>query len=286
MRGNGILTALLLVILPAAGLGSASANAAQRRRGSSVTAVVPPPSRTATPKVEGPRDSSLPLVVIDAGHGGHDPGAISAFEGRHEKTAVLAIAREIRDQLVKSGRVRVALTRGNDRFLALGERVAVARRLDADLFISIHADSAPSPDANGASVYTLSEIASDRDAARVAAKENRSDMVRGVDLGGDADIQSILFDLARRETMNASASFAAVLRRETPDEVRFRTQAHRFANFRVLKAGDIPSVLFETGYLSNEEDARFLFSEQGREAIAKGVRRAVEAHFARRLGRR
>nr|WP_232475864.1 N-acetylmuramoyl-L-alanine amidase [Sphingomonas formosensis] len=243
-----------------------------------------PIDQTPLPPVTGTRASNRPLVVIDAGHGGHDPGSISVFGQRQEKAATLAIAKAIRDELVKSGRVRVALTRDDDTFLPLPERVAVARRLKADLFISIHADSAPNPDAHGATVYTLSDVASDKEAARLAAAENKSDIINGVDLGAESsDVQSILLDLSQRETMNVSAQFASLLQRETSSAVSFRSDAHRFAGFRVLKAADTPSVLFETGYMTNIGDAQFLFSRPGQRAIAEGVRRAIETHFAKRL---
>jgi len=243
---------------------------------------------TASPKKGAPAKAEPrrppPLVVIDAGHGGHDTGAISVWGGRREKDVTLAIALAIRKAIEASGKVRVALTRSDDRFLALGERVEVARRLGADLFISIHADSAPGTDATGATVYTLSEVSSDREAARLAAKENKSDIINGVDLGKEsADVSSILIDLSRRSTMNVSSSFAALLQRELGGRMKFKSQFHRFAGFRVLKAPDTPSVLLETGYLSNMDDARFLYSDAGQKAIAQGIKDAVEAHFARRL---
>jgi N-acetylmuramoyl-L-alanine amidase len=236
-----------------------------------------------SPDVRGKR----PLVVIDAGHGGHDTGAISVYENRREKDVTLAIARAIVNEINASGRVRAALTRNDDRFLVLHERVQVARRQGADLFISVHADSAPNPEASGATVYTLSEVASDREAARLAAKENKADIVNGVDLGKEAnDVSSILIDLAQRETMNVSSAFAALLQRELAPHVKFRSSFHRFAGFAVLKAADTPAVLLETGYLTHGDDARFLFSKNGQQAFALGVRKAVEAHFARRqIGR-
>jgi N-acetylmuramoyl-L-alanine amidase len=241
------------------------------------------------PKIIGStRVGQRPLVVIDPGHGGHDTGALSTVYGnRPEKDATLAIAMAIRDALVRSGRVRVALTRTDDRFLVLGDRVEIARRLHADLFISIHCDSSPTgPSAHGATVYTLSEVASDKVAARIAAQENKSDVINGVDLGAQSgDVSSILVDLTQRETMNVSSAFAALLQREMSMAIPFTSNFHRFAGFRVLKAPDMPSVLIETGYLTNPGDARFLFSKEGQRKIAEGVRRAVEAHFARRLAR-
>ncbi|WP_221792123.1 N-acetylmuramoyl-L-alanine amidase [Aquisediminimonas sediminicola] len=243
-----------------------------------------PYRKPALPKTFGPNDLSLPLVVIDAGHGGHDPGAISVLDSRQEKNATLAIARAVRDALVRSGQVRVALTRDSDTFLPLPERVDIARRMKANLFISIHADSAASPQARGASIYTLSDVASDKEAARLAAAENKADVISGVDLGRQSsDVQSILIDLAQRETMNMSSAFAMVLRRETASTVPYRTDFHQFANFRVLKAPDVPSVLMETGYLSNEDDARQLFSSDGQQRIGRGIASAIQAHFARRI---
>lgn len=254
----------------------------------SITVPIPAMARgVSLPPVEGPGDASRPLVVIDAGHGGHDPGAINAETGRREKDVTLAIAQAIRDQLVKSGRVRVALTRDDDRFLVLQERYGIARKLNADLFISVHADSADNEEAQGATVYTLSETASDREAARLAARENKADILNGVNLGGQAgDVSSILIDLTQRESMNVSANFARLLHREAAPYVPFRSAYHRFASLMVLKAPDTPSVLFETGYLSNVKDAAFLASREGQAAIARGVARAIEVHFARKLALR
>ena len=242
-------------------------------------------ARAADPPVLGP--AGRPLVVIDAGHGGRDPGATSPFGQRHEKDVVLELARAIRDELLASGRVRVALTRNDDRYLVHRERYEVARRLGAGLFISVHADAAPANDyARGATVYTLSEVASDRQAALLAAQENKSDIIAGVDLAEqDADVNRILIDLAQRESMDASAEFARLLQREASNFFPFRPDYHRFASLLVLKAPDIPSILFESGYLTNAADAAYIQSADGRRQIAVGIRRAVEAHFARRMTR-
>jgi N-acetylmuramoyl-L-alanine amidase len=249
----------------------------------SVSVPVPPPSKTlALPRIDG--DPGRPLVVIDAGHGGFDPGAISPTSGLKEKDVTLRIAKAIRDELLKSGRVRVALTRDDDRFLVLQERYGVARKLHADLFISIHCDSVGSGDASGASVYTLSEVASDKEAAKLAARENKADVIAGVDLASEnADVSSILIDLTQRETMNASAAFARLLGREAEPNIPLRPGFHKFASLVVLKAPDMPSVLFETGYISNPKDAAFLDSPEGRRRIAESVERAVEVNFARKL---
>ena len=229
-------------------------------------------------------DDSRPLVVIDAGHGGVDPGAISPVDGRREKDVTLRIARAIRDELLRSGRVRVALTRDDDRFLVLQERYGIARKLKANLFISVHCDSVGSGDASGATVYTLSEVASDKESARLAARENKADIISGVNLAStSADISSILIDLTQRETMNSSASFARLLGREAQPLMPVKPNFHRMASLVVLKAPDMPSILFETGYISNAKDAAFIDSNEGRQRIAESVRRAVDIHFARRL---
>ncbi|WP_370655271.1 N-acetylmuramoyl-L-alanine amidase family protein [Sphingomonas aurea] len=260
-----------------------SFGAADRYR---VTVPIPATAKAAPlPRVRG--DDSRPLVVIDAGHGGVDPGAINTAMGLREKDLTLKVARAIRDRLLAGGRVRVALTRNDDRYLVLRERYGIARRLKADLFISIHCDSAGAEGATGASVYTLSEVASDKEAARLAARENKADVIAGVDLGDTgADVSSILIDLARRETMNSSATFARLLGREAKPLVPMKANFHRMASLMVLKAPDMPSILFETGYISNPADAAFLDSNTGRTRIAESVRRAVEAHFARRMAAR
>lgn len=242
--------------------------------------------RDRMPRIYGD-DPRRPLVVIDAGHGGVDPGAISPIDGRREKDVTLRIARAIRDELVRAGRVRVALTREDDRFLVLRERYGIARRLGGALFISIHCDSVGAGSATGASVYTLSEVASDKESARLAARENKADVIAGVNLAAtNADISSILIDLAQRETMNASAGFARLLGREARELVPLKPNFHRMASLMVLKAPDMPSVLFETGYISNPADADFIDSEEGRRRIAQSVERAVEVHFARRMANR
>ncbi|WP_299645581.1 N-acetylmuramoyl-L-alanine amidase [Sphingomonas bacterium] len=248
---------------------------------------VPVPAATKAtplPRVDG--NDRRPLVVIDAGHGGVDPGAISPHTGLKEKDATLKIARAIRDELLASGRVRVALTRDNDRYILHRERFGIARRLKADLFISIHCDSAGTETATGATAYTLSEVASDKEAARLAARENKADVISGVNLDQHADVSSILIDLAQRETINASAGFARLLGREARPLMPVKDNFHRMASLMVLKAPDTPSVLFETGYISNRQDAEFLASDGGRERIAQSVTRAVEVHFAKRLAAR
>lgn len=249
-----------------------------------VTAPIGKAGSRGLPKIYGPADPRLPLVVIDAGHGGHDPGAISPHGGAREKEVTLAISKLIRDELVKTGRVRVALTRENDSFIVLQDRYGIARKLNADLFMSIHADAAENQSARGGSVYTLSEVASDREAQKLAARQNKANIINGVDLGGeDVNVSSILIDLTQRETMNISANFAKLLLREAAPNMTLRSNAHHFASFIVLKAPDTPSVLFETGYLTNAEDAAFLSTAAGRQSVARSVASAVQAHFAKQL---
>lgn len=238
------------------------------------------------PRIDGARDPARPLVVLDPGHGGRDPGATSPFGSKREKDVTLAVATAIRDALADSQRVRVAMTREDDRYLVLKDRYEIARRMRADLFISIHADAAPANDgARGATIYTLSEVASDREAALLAEQQNRSDRLAGTPLSGDAGVDRILIDLAQRESMNVSADFAALLKREASAYFPFRPDYHRFASLVVLKAPDVPSILFETGYLTNATDTAYIDSEEGRHQIALGMKSAIETHFARRLVR-
>jgi N-acetylmuramoyl-L-alanine amidase len=252
-----------------------------------VTIPLEAPSRPADtgplPVIYGSRDPNRPLVVLDPGHGGRDPGATSPFGGRQEKQVTLAVARAIRDALAAAGRVRVALTREDDSYLVLRERYEIARRMGAGLFISIHADAAPSNDgARGATIYTLSEVASDRQAALLAEQQNESDRIGGAPLVKDAGVNRILIDLAQRESMDVSADFAALLRREGSVHFPFRPDYHRFASLVVLKAPDVPSILFETGYLTNPEDVAYIHSPEGQRQIALGMKSAIETHFARR----
>ena len=236
------------------------------------------------PKIAGP--AGRPLIVLDPGHGGHDPGTISPYDGALEKTLTLAVAQRIRAELLASGRVRVALTRDRDLFLALRERTAIARHLNAALFLSIHADSGDGT-AKGASIYTLSDIASDREAQALAMRENKADILNGINLSGeDAAVTSILVDLAQRETMAASAEFARLLRREGQGRIPFHASGLRMAGLAVLKSPDMPAILLELGYLSNQADGRRMRSASGQSDIAKVVRRAVEIHVARKAGGR
>lgn len=236
------------------------------------------------PPVQGPLDASRPLVVIDAGHGGHDPGAQSDASGKplREKDLTLALALALRDQLLANGGVRVALTRETDRYLMLEERSDIARRLRADLFVSIHADSADSPQASGATLYTLSAKGSTEEAGKIAARENRADTVNGVQLAGTSNtVGAMLVDLSQRHVSDQSSRFAALALREGQPRFAFRPRPVQSAAFVVLKSPDVPSVLFEAGYISNPDDAARLSSPEGRMAFAETTAQAIRVYFAR-----
>ncbi|MCP4327422.1 MAG: N-acetylmuramoyl-L-alanine amidase [Alphaproteobacteria bacterium] len=234
------------------------------------------------PKIK-PRRFVPKVIVIDAGHGGADPGTIGK-SGAREKEIVLATARQIGKRLKATGRYRVVMTRNSDIYLKLRDRVAVARKSGADLFISVHADSHPRRNTRGVSVYTLSETASDAEAAALAEKENKSDIIAGFDLSSENhEVTNILIELAQRETMNRSAVFANLLIGELGRRVALLRRTHRFAGFAVLKAPDIPSVLVELGYLSNRGDEKLLRTESHRDKIAEAIVAAVEGYFAEKL---
>lgn len=228
------------------------------------------------------KQATRPIIVIDAGHGGKDTGAVSR-NGTIEKHITLDYAHALRKALLKTGRYRVALTRSDDRYLFLKERVAVARKMQGDVFISLHADSNPNKKAAGLSVYTLSEKASDAEAAALARQENKADVIGGMDLSvEDEAVANILIDLAQRETNNKSAGMAEKLVKTAKRSVALITKPHRHAGFRVLKAPDIPSMLVEVGFLTNREDERRLKSPKHREKIVQSIIKALDAFFARR----
>lgn len=239
--------------------------------------IPPPPSR--------PPDAK-PVVVLDPGHGGLDPGTKSAT-GTTEKEVVLTFARVLKAKLEASGRYEVHLTREDDTFLALRERVAFAQKKGAGLFLSIHADYFPQEidKTTGATVYTLSEQASDEEARALAAKENFSDALAGIELPSDSDevLANILIDLAQRETQNRSAVFARSIVGELGGRGTLHTRKVKSAGFRVLKAPDIPSVLLELGFLSNPDDEKLLTSEAWRERTADAVLKSIDTYFAKRL---
>jgi N-acetylmuramoyl-L-alanine amidase len=225
-----------------------------------------------------PHEPQRRTIVIDPGHGGIDPGAL----GRHgttEKSVVLAFATELKAQL-DSGRYHVTLTREDDTFLTLKDRVKFAREQKADLFIAIHADAVRNTPVRGATVYTLSDTASDDEAEALAHSQNRSDLIAGVDLGEESDeITGILIDLAQRESKNHAIHFAKSVVGRLKPMIELTSRPVRSAGFRVLKAPDVPSVLLELGYLSNPADEKLLRSEAWRRKVAKAVASAVNVYF-------
>ncbi|MHA1536799.1 MAG: N-acetylmuramoyl-L-alanine amidase [Alphaproteobacteria bacterium] len=231
------------------------------------------------------RRYARPLIVLDPGHGGIDPGT-TGRRGTKEKDAMLRVARVLRRRLRATGRYRVVLTRNSDNFVRLRQRIRIARRAKGDLFISLHADAIRRRRFRGASVYTLSERASDKEAAALARKENKADIIAGIDLSGESgEVRNILIDLARRETQNRSLRFAGLLVAAMRRRVRMIPKSHRFAGFAVLKSPDIPSVLVELGYLSNRTDEALLRSHRHHARVARAMVRAIDRFFARRSRR-
>ncbi len=256
-----------------------SAVAAPGEASQTAALVVPPPPPSDAAPDAGPR--RLPVVVIDPGHGGVDPGTVGVG-GVLEKAVVLEAALALRDALERTGRYRVALTRDGDTFLRLRERVARAREVEGDVFVSLHADSWSAPNQRGASVYTLSATASDEEAGRLASKENKSDILAGTDLSHhDPVVASILIDLAQRDTSNRSIGLADLVAEELADAAPAVPRGRRFAGFAVLKSPDVPSVLLELGYLSNPEEAHNLSQPAYRAGLAAAVLRALDRYFAR-----
>jgi N-acetylmuramoyl-L-alanine amidase len=241
----------------------------------------PPPQ----PPVKAP--NAKPVVILDPGHGGVDPGTSSA-SGTTEKEVVLAFAKTLKQKLEAKGAYDVYLTRDDDTFLALRERVEFAQSKGANLFVSIHADYFPkqTADASGATIYTLSEQASDDEAKELAAKENFSDAIAGVALPPDSDevVANILIDLAQRETQNRSLMFARSIVGGM-SAADLHTKTLKSAGFRVLKAPDVPSVLLELGFLSNPEDEKQLTSDSWRDTMADKIAAAIDSYFAKRVAR-
>lgn len=223
------------------------------------------------------------LVVIDPGHGGIDPGAIGVSRTK-EKDVVLAFGLALRKILEASGGIDVIMTRDDDRFLTLKDRVKIAREAEADLFIAIHADTVRGEEARGATIYTLSEKASDAEAAALAHKENRADIIAGVHLEAESEeVTDILIDLAQRESKTHALMFAKKAVAEMTPVTDFTGKPMRSAGFMVLKAPDVPSVLVELGYLSSRDDERLLTSASWRKGVAQAMARAVEKYFAQQL---
>lgn len=242
-----------------------------------------PVSPQVTGSLPDPADKR-PLVILDPGHGGIDPGAM-ARSGTAEKQLVFDIARLVRDLLADSKRVRVQMTRDKDVFVSLGERVDIARKGNAELFVSLHADMLSGHQGvRGASIYTGSEKATDAEAARLAENENKADAVGGLDQSDEVktDVADILSELTRRETRVFSHRFAKTLEHRMTGQLPLHKKPLREAGFKVLRAPDVPSVLIELGYLSNASDSEFLLSPEGQAKAADAVAKAIEAYFERR----
>ncbi|HEU5482737.1 MAG TPA: N-acetylmuramoyl-L-alanine amidase [Sphingomicrobium sp.] len=257
--------------------GAAAAGVAPDTVANSVTVRLPRPADGI--RIVEARSPGRPLVLIDPGHGGQDPGATAVSGEIAEKQLTLQLARELRDRLAERGRVRIAMTREKDRYLSLDQRSALARRLGASLYVSLHMDSAPNPLARGASVYSLSDVASDEEAARLAKKENTAVAQAG---GSNGSVRAILSDLAVRSQMEASATFAERLVRSSTGRIGLRPQPHRFADFHVLRGAGVPAVLFEAGYISNVDDEALLRSPEKRSRIVQALARSIEADIAAR----
>lgn len=243
------------------------------------------PNAKIPPQNAKPEDSR-PVIVLDPGHGGIDNGTV-ASSGENEKDIVLAFAKALRERIEKSGKYRVVMTRGDDTFIPLAERVKFARDHTASLFVSIHADALPKRegDAQGATIYTLSERASDAEAERLAESENKADAIAGIDLTEEpTEVADILIDLTQRETRAFSSRFAKTLAQEMKTVARMHKHPLKSAGFRVLKAHDVPSVLIELGYVSNKGDLHNLVSEGWREKMAGSVATAIDAFFGPRGG--
>ena len=225
-----------------------------------------------------------PLIVIDPGHGGIDLGARSS-DGTLEKDVTLAFGKALGERLKSTGRYRIAYTRNDDSFIALGERVAAARTANADLFISVHANSFPGNSVRGAIVFTVSDEASDKMAAQLAESENQSDALAGIDVdAADKDqVKDILIDLTRRETRNFGLVFARNLVKELGKSTKMFKVPHQEAGFKVLEAPDVPSALIELGYLTNPADAKLMVSAEWQGKAADSILTAVDAYFSTRI---
>ena len=247
-------------------------------------AVAVPAKVEAAPAKPAAAPDLRPVVVIDPGHGGPDNGTQSGSE--NEKDLVLGFALALRDRIEKSGKYRVVMTRTDDTFIPLSDRVWIAHNQSAALFVSIHADALPrrEGDAQGATIYTLSDRASDAEAERLAEAENKADAIGGVNLTEEpTDVADILIDLAQRETRTFSNRFARLLMGEMKTTTRMHKHPLKSAGFRVLKAPDVPSVLIELGYVSNKYDLEHLVSENWRSRTVGSVAQAIDAFFAKRL---
>ncbi len=229
------------------------------------------------------RQKAIPVIVIDPGHGGKDPGTIGNFARTKEKNITLSYARELGKQLANTGRYKVYLTRDSDIFIPLRLRVEKARHKKSDLFISIHANAISDSSVSGFSIYTLSEKSSDKQAELLAQKENRADIINGVNFSGASqDVMKTLIDLSQRESKNSSARFASIAIKSVKNhEIEILQNTHRFAGFAVLTAPDMASTLIELGYLSNKSEEKLLNSLSYKRRVAASLVRAIDEYFAK-----
>jgi N-acetylmuramoyl-L-alanine amidase len=257
---------------------------ADANAGAANAGVVRPDASIVTASTQPP--DKRPVIVIDPGHGGVDNGTQAGGGDIMEKNLVLGFGLALRDKIEKSGKYRVVMTRTDDTFIPLNERVKIARNESASLFVSIHADALPrgEGDAQGATIYTLADKASDAEAERLADAENKSDAIGGVNLTDEpTEVADILIDLVQRETRTFSNRFARTLMGEMKNTVRMHKHPLKSAGFRVLKAPDVPSVLVELGYVSNKGDLEHLVSEDWRNKTVGSMAQAIDAFFAKRL---
>jgi N-acetylmuramoyl-L-alanine amidase len=275
------LIVLLLVVAPRSSRnGEEGALFGEARRGGLTVALQGAVDNVTVTEAKAP---GRPIVLLDPGHGGADGGAPGVSGQVKEKDLTLIFARELRDLLAERGRVRVAMTREDDRSLSLEQRAAIARKLGAGLLVSIHMDSAPNPLARGATVYSLSDVASDMEAARFARAEN----AEGGALTSERDdsVRFLLSDLALRDQMEDSAALASRLVRVAGPGMLLRPEPHKFAAFLILRRSEVPGVLFEAGYISNADDEALLITKEGRRPIVEALARAIETELSLRMAR-
>jgi N-acetylmuramoyl-L-alanine amidase len=281
--GSGVVLTVELRPSNAAAFGEGTGGGRQAAEAAPAAAIFDS-ARAAPPKAA---DQDKPVIVIDPGHGGIDPGAVGAGN-LLEKHLVFAVAKRVQEQLESTGRYTVVMTRARDVFVSLSDRLAISRKAQSDLFISIHADSIESTYAQsikGATIYTLSERASDAEARAIAEKENASDLIAGLDVAKgeeNDDVKNILIDLMKRETANFSAEFSRTLVRSLKSNVSLSRDPERAAAFKVLRQTHAPSVLVELGYVSNPDESRQMQSVAWQAKVAASIAAAVEAYFAKR----
>lgn len=236
--------------------------------------------KTGSTPSRAPYKNRKKIIVLDPGHGGKDPGAIGRSFKTYEKNITLSMGKELKRQLEAKG-FKVYMTRSTDIFIPLRKRVDIARSYHADLFISLHADSAKNRKAQGLSIYTLSERASDKEAEALAERENKADIIDGMDFSDNSpEINDVLISLSQNDSRNKSSKFSTYVVKEMKKRVKLLNNAHRFAGFAVLKAPDIPSVLVELGYLSNYTEEKYLRQPNYRKKLAEAITRSVSTYFS------